>query len=148
MLAELAAANAAYAIIKSCLQNTGELASAGQALVSYFDNKNALQKKANNKGGGSDLEEFMALEQLKQQEQELKDLMIYAGRPGLWQDWIGFQAEAARRRREAALEETRKKVRRNEMIYYAFEWVLGIVLFLVFASAIIIGFYIYLKSRG
>ena len=148
MIAELAAANAAYAVIKTCLQNTGELASAGQALVSYFDNKNSLQKKVNSKGGGSDLEEFMALEQLKQQEQELKDLMIYAGRPGLWQDWIGFQAEAARKRREAALEETRKKVRRNEMLYYAFEWVLGIVIALVFAGAIIVGAYIYLKSRG
>ena len=148
MIAELAAANAAYAVIKTCLQNTGELASAGQALVSYFDNKNSLQKKVNSKGGGSDLEEFMALEQLKQQEQELKDLMIYSGRPGLWQDWIGFQAEAARKRREAALEETRKKVRRNEMLYYAFEWVLGIVIALVFAGAIIVGAYIYLKSRG
>ena len=148
MIAELAAANAAYAVIKTCLQNTGELASAGQALVSYFDNKNSLQKKVNSKGGGSDLEEFMALEQLKQQEQELKDLMIYSGRPGLWQDWINFQAEAARGRREAALEETRKKVRRNEMLYYAFEWVLGIVIALVFAGAIIIGVYIYWKTRG
>jgi uncharacterized protein YdcH (DUF465 family) len=147
MIAELAAANAAYAVIKTCLQNTGELASAGQALVSYFDNKNALQKKANSKGGGSDLQEFMALEQLKQQEQELKDLMIYSGRPGLWQDWIGFQAEAARARREAALEETRKKVRRNEMLYHAFEWVLGIVIALVLAGAITVGVYIYLKSR-
>ena len=148
MLAELAAANAAYAIIKNCLQNTGEIASAGQALVSYFDNKNALQKKANDKGGSSDLQEFMALEQLKQQEEELKQLMIYSGRPGLWQDWITFQAEAARGRREAALEVVRRKARRNAVLYQAFEWVLGIVIALVLAGAITVGAYIYLKNRG
>jgi hypothetical protein len=148
MIAELAAANAAYAVIKTCLQNTGELASAGQALVSYFDNKNALQKKANSKGGGSDLQEFMALEQLKQQEEELKQMMIYSGRPGLWQDWINFQAQAARGRREAALEETRKKARRNAMLYHAFEWALGILCAVILSGFILVGAYFYIKNRG
>lgn len=122
MLAELAAANAAFAIIKQAFQNTGELASAGNALVSYFNNKNALQKKANARGNRSDLEEFLALEQLKRQEEELKNLMIYSGRPGLWQDWIQFQAQAARSRREAEAEQVRKRRARLRKIYVAAEW--------------------------
>ena len=148
MLAELAAANAAFAIIKGALQNTGEIASAGQALVSYFDNKSALQKKTNDKGGSSDLQEFMALEQLKQQEEELKQLMIYSGRAGLWQDWIKFQAEAARGRREAILEEKRKKAIRNAKIYQVFEWCLGIFIALVVSACILFGAYVYVKSKG
>ena len=148
MIAELAAANAAYAVIKTCLQNTGELASAGQALASYFDNKSALQKKSNEKGNRSDLEEFMALEHLKQQEQELEQLMIYQGRPGLWSDWIKYQADAARGRREAALEETRRKARRDAKIYQIFEWTLGIFIALVGLACILFGAYVYVKSKG
>lgn len=148
MLAELAACNAAFAIVKSAISNTGEIASAGQALVSYFDNKSALQKKSNEKGNRSDLEEFMALEQLKQQEKELEQLMIYQGRPGLWSDWIKFQADAARGRREAALEETKRKAKRDAKIYEIFEWTLGIFIVLVVSACILFGAYVYVKRQG
>lgn len=128
MLAELAAANAAFAIIKQAFQNTGELASAGQALVSYFDNKSSLQKKVNQKGPRSDLEEFLALEQLKKQEVELKEMMIYNGRAGMWQDWLQFQAEAARARREAEQAERRRIAERRAKLYKAFEYTLAALL--------------------
>jgi hypothetical protein len=112
MLAELAAANAAFAVIKQAVQNGKEIAAAGSAVAEFVGAKEKLQRKASKKGGGSDLEEFMALEQLKQQEEELKTIMIYAGRPGLWTDWQKFQAEArvARREAEIAAAQKRKKV--------------------------------------
>lgn len=103
MLAELAAANAAFAVIKQAVQNGKEIAAAGSAVAEFVGAKEKLQYKAQKKGGGSDLEEFMALEQLKQQEDELKTIMIYAGRPGLWHDWQKFQAKARVARREAAV---------------------------------------------
>ena len=103
MLAELAAANAAFAVIKQAVQNGKEIASAGSAIAEFVGAKEKLQAKAQKKGGGSDLEEFMALEKLKQQEEELKTIMIYAGRPGLWPDWQRFQAKARVARREAAI---------------------------------------------
>ena len=43
----------------------------------------------------------MALEKINEQEKQLKEIMIYAGRPGLWQDWQKFQAEARKSRRYA-----------------------------------------------
>ena len=114
MLLELAAANAAFAVIKEAVQNSGDIMNAGQALFQYFDNKDAIQKKANAKGGSDrgDLEEFMALEKLKQQEEELKQMMIYSGRGGLWQDWLKFQSDAKRKREEAE----RQKVLRKQRI--------------------------------
>ena len=114
MLLELAAANAAFAVIKEAVQNSGDIMNAGQALFQYFDNKDAIQKKANEKGGSNrgDLEEFMALEKLKQQEEELKQMMIYSGRGGLWQDWLKFQSDAKRKREEAE----RQKVLRKQRI--------------------------------
>ena len=114
MLLELAAANAAFAVIKECVQNSGDIMNAGQALFQYFDNKDAIQKKAAAKGGSDrgDLEEFMALEKLKQQEEELKQMMIYSGRGGLWQDWLKFQSDAKRKREEAE----RQKILRKQRI--------------------------------
>lgn len=109
MLAELAAANAAFAVIKTAVQNGREIASAGSAIADFVGAKEALQKKAQKKGGGSDLEEFMGLEKIRQQEEELKTIMIYAGRPGLWHDWQKFQAKARIARREAEIAAANKR---------------------------------------
>ena len=112
MLAELAAANAAFQVIKTAVQNGRDIASAGQAIAQFVGAKEDLQKKVQKKGGGSDLEEFMALEELRNREEELKTFMIYAGRPGLWGDWQRFQAKAriARREAEEAAARRRKKI--------------------------------------
>ena len=100
MLAELMIANQAFAVIKEAVQNSGDIMNAGDALFKYFDSKAELQKKANEKGGSSrgDLEEFMALEKLKQQEEELKQMMIYSGRGGMWDDWLAFQVKVKKKR--------------------------------------------------
>ena len=114
MLAELAIANACFATIKEAVAHSGDLMAAGDALFKYFDNKDALQKKANAKGGEArgDLEEFMALEILKNQEIELREMMQWQGRSGLFQDWLKFQSEAKRRREDAE----RQKVLRKQRI--------------------------------
>jgi cytochrome P450 len=57
----------------------------------------------------------MALEQIKEKEEELKKIMIYLGRPGLWQDWQAFQAEARKSRRYA---EKMAEKRREEIMEY------------------------------
>ena len=111
MLAELAAANAAFAVIKQAVSNGKEIAAAGNAIAEFVGAKEKLQAKAQKKGGGSDLEEFMALEKIRQQEEELKQIMIYAGRPGLWADWQRFQAKARVARREAEMAATARRKR-------------------------------------
>ena len=109
MLAELAAANAAFAVIKQAVSNGKEIAAAGSAIAQFVGAKEKLERKAQQKGGGSDLEEFLALEKIKEQEKQLKELMIYTGRPGLWNDWQRFQAKARVARREAEVTAARKR---------------------------------------
>jgi hypothetical protein len=122
MLLELAAANAAFAVIKEAVQNSGELIQAGKAVFDYFDNKSKIQEKvvATPDHKRSDIEEFFALEQLKKQEQELKEMFIYQGRPGLWDDWNKFQVQARHKREEASREaiklEQEKKQKRKDII--------------------------------
>ena len=135
MLAELAAANAAFAVIKTAVQNGREIASAGKAIANFVGAKEELQRRANKKGGGSDLEEFMALEELREKEKQLKEIMIYAGRPGLWNDWQRFQAKARVARREAEQERIRKRKHHFEVAVITF---LLIVFACVLASAVLL----------
>jgi|TARA_B110000483_G_scaffold225378_1_gene284952 hypothetical protein len=98
MLAELAIANAAFGVIKNAITNGQELHSVAGQVTSYFDSKSTIAKKANNGGSKSDMEAFMALEALKEQDTELREIMIYAGRANMYDDWLKFQSDCKRAR--------------------------------------------------
>ena len=120
MLAELAAANAAFGIIKNFVSNGKELSGCAKQISDFVFSKEQIEKNLKKKkargAGGADLDEFMALEQIREKEEELKKIMIYLGRPGLWQDWQAFQAEARKSRR---YQEKMAEKRRQELIEYA-----------------------------
>jgi molecular chaperone GrpE (heat shock protein) len=134
MLAELAAANAAFGVIKQTVMNGKDLASAAHSIGEYIGIKEKLEKEGHKKKnsfwasfkgkGANDLDEFMALEKIKEQEHELKELMMLYGRYHLWDDWLRFQAEM-RKKRRAAEEKARKK--RKQIIEIALITLLIIV---------------------
>ncbi len=133
MLAELAAANAAFSVIKSFISNGKELTGCAKHISDFVFAKEAIQKKANkqkSKGGGADLEEFMALEEIREKEEELKKMMIYLGRPGLWQDWQEFQAEARKSRRY----QEKMAIKRQEEIMEYVGYSLGFIVIIFFAG--------------
>ena len=140
MLAELAAANAAFAVIKQCVQNGRELTAAGEAIAKFVTAKEELQRKGSKKKAKGintpDLEEFMALEKIREQEEQLKQFMIYAGRPGLWNDWQKFQAEARKSRR---VQEELARRRREEMIEMMGY---GLVVFIIVAAVVAFGVWV------
>ena len=129
MLAELAIANAAFAVIKETVANGGDIMAAGKHLFSFFDNKAAIAKKAND--SGSDSEAFFALEQIKQNEKELQELMMWCGRAGLWDDWLNFQVQAKRNREADARAEILARIKRREAIW---GWVNGILIAICVAT--------------
>jgi hypothetical protein len=145
MLVELAAANAAFSVIKQALANGKELSALGGRVFDYFDNKAKIQEKATQKGGGSDMQEFMALEQLKQQEEHLRESMVYAGRAGMWDDWQKFQAAAARRRREAKEAAAREAIRRKERAERFAEYFAIGVATIVLAGLMVYGMVLYVR---
>tara|TARA_B100001939_G_scaffold254961_1_gene221855 strand:- start:1061 stop:1504 length:444 start_codon:yes stop_codon:yes gene_type:complete len=118
MLAELAACNAAFAVIKQCVQNGGEIVNAGKAIAKFVSGKEELQRKVagkdKSKASSSDLEAFIALEKIRQEEEQLKQLMIYTGRPGLWSDYQKYCAQARRARRE---EEKERQAKRRKLLF-------------------------------
>ena len=104
MIAELAAFNAAFGVVKGFIANGRELhdcfGQIGQMVNAKEDLKSRQQKNKKSLFA-SDAEEFMALEQIARAEQELQDFMVYYGRAGLWDDFIVFQAKARKARLEA-----------------------------------------------
>lgn len=101
MLVEIAAANAAFGILKTALSNGKDLYECGNVAKKYFDNKSVIAKRVASKGK-SDLDAFMALEKIKEQEEWLREHMIYAGRPDMWPDWLRFQSDCKQERERAA----------------------------------------------
>jgi flavin-dependent dehydrogenase len=85
MLAELAAANAAYHVIKQAVTNGNELANYAKHISKWVGAEEDLQKKVDKQKNsvfnkilgkeGDDFEEFMALDKIKQQKSELVSYM-------------------------------------------------------------------------
>ena len=137
MIAELAAANAAFDVIKQTIQNGQEIYAAGEALAEYFGIKSEIQKKAHEHGHKSDLQAFMAAEQLKKQEEELKNMMIYQGRGGMWQDWLQFQADMKASREEEAKEKKLAKQKRKKKLIQTLQYsALGIAIVAIIGGSI------------
>ena len=116
MIAELAAANAAFGVIKEALSNGKELYEAGEALADYFGLKSKIQQRAHEHGYKSDIQAFMAAEQLKEQEQALKNMLIWQGRPGQWDRWLEHQKLMKESRDAEAKEIEAKKRKRKQLL--------------------------------
>jgi len=133
MLAELAIANAAFAVVRETVANGGDIIAAGQHIFKFFDSKSEIAKKAN--ASGSDSEAFFALEQIKQHEKDLQEMFIYQGRAGLWDDWLKFQAEAKRKREAEARAIALEKIKRKEQIW---AWINGVLIVISVVTGVII----------
>lgn len=127
MLAEMAIASAAFSTIKQFVSDGKELYEMGESLTSYFTAKKEIQQKANKNGYKSDLEAFMAAEQLAAMENELKEMMIYQGRAGMWNDWLQFQANAKNKREEEALAIKRASIKRKQKIAKQIEIAVAVI---------------------
>ena len=140
MLAELAAFTAAYKTVKGAVQAGRELVTVAQSIGTMVQSKDdlhrRLQKKKNspfNSRAQTDLEEFLALEEIKQAEKDLEMMMVYVGRAGLKDDWLRYQAEARKQRKEA---ERRAQQEREELIDTIITVTSSFVGFLLLAAGI------------
>lgn len=135
MLEYVAAANAAYGIIRKAIENGRELHDCAKAVADITHAEDALRNQAQRDKNSfwsrvsgkedNDLESFMALEKIKQQQQQLKEAMIYYGRPGLHQDYIKYCVEARKSREYAVKEKARAWQELKDLLLTIVLWVLG-----------------------
>ena len=130
MLAELAAANAAFGVIKQAISNSKELADVGKSITAFVGAEEDLKAKAEakkkspwNKVLGKDanlFEEFLALEKIQQQKAQLQSHMRLYGRPGMYDAWVEYQAEARKARKEAIAQREKERQEMIEVLTWIF----------------------------
>jgi len=136
ILETIAAANAAYSVIRTCIQNGREgadlMASVGKFLTAEDDLKQAVQKKKNSPltaitgGEEGDWEEFQALEQIREQRKELESYIRLYGAPGQWDRWLQWETEARKARQAAKKAAEKAREERMEKIQIATGIILAI----------------------
>ena len=140
-IAAVKVANDAIGAVKELLSNVQSIGQIGDHLTKITDAKEELKQKADE----GDLRAFMQLEEIQKQEYQLKQMMIYQGRPGLWQDYQNFQRtrkqirENEIKRKEAAKAHRRRQIR---------DWCIGITVTIGILSAIgLVGYIFYWISK-
>ena len=130
------AANAAYGVIKKCLENGREVKDmvghVGKFLSAEDDLKEAVKRKKNNPitaitgGAEGDWEEFQALEKIQEQRRELESWCRLYAPSGTWDRWIAWQAEARKARKAAQKQKEKEREEFVEAVMYAFSGLLAI----------------------
>ena len=116
-------ANSAFAVIKQTIENGRELSSAGAAIAKFVGAEEQLKKDLDKKKNSiwtnflgkedNDLEEFMALEEIRVKNEQLREFMQLYGRANLYNDYISYCADARKARKEARIkaEQQREKIK-------------------------------------
>ena len=144
-IAVVQTANTAIGAVKELLKNGKDITDCAEQLGKYFDAKAEIQKKSgSSQSTGSDLENFLHLEKLKQAEIELKDMLIYQGRANLYTDFLRFQAEAKRNRDEALEAKKKAKIAKQKRNADIFKFV--VVVFSCLLGVVVVGGFVYWLS--
>jgi hypothetical protein len=154
VLEALVLANSAYQVIRQTIQNGREISSAGQAIANFVGAEDQLQQDLHKRKNSiwtnflgktdNDLEEFMALEEIRRKKEILREFMQLHGRANLYTDYIAFCAEARKKRKQAAIDRQKNKEKIQDMIL---KIILGILITALFSGVITV-LVIIAKKRG
>jgi len=140
-IAAIKIANEAIGAIKEFAGHVSSVGEMGPQLTKLADAKENIQKKA----ADGDMDAFFALEKIRQQEAEIKQMFIYSGRAGLWDDYQRFmqtrkELREKEKKRVEAKKLAKKKAIKNGLTY----GLVGIALLGVVGGAV--AFVLYLIS--
>lgn len=126
ILETVMAANAAYGVIKQCLQNgkevTGLVSEVGKFIQAEETLQEEYKKRKDNpfaKALGKDItdwEHFQHLEDIRHKRQELESWCRLYAPAGTWDRWVKYQADARIARKEARKAAERAREERIELI--------------------------------
>ena len=134
-IAVIQVANEAINGIKELAGHVTSVGQMGKHLTKLADAEEEIQRKAD----AGCMDHFWALEDIKKKNYEIKQMFIYAGRPGLWEDYQTFIKNRKQLKENARKREALRKARRKRLIK---EWSLGITVAVAALSAIGLGVYI------
>ena len=119
-------ANSAFAVIKQTIENGRELSSAGAAIAKFVGAEEQLKQDLHKRKSSiwtnflgktdNDLEEFMALEEIRVKNEQLREFMQLYGRANLYTDYIAFCAEARKKRKQAKIDAKKRREKIKEIV--------------------------------
>lgn len=147
-------ANSAFAVIKQTIENGRDISSAGSAIAKFVGAEDQLQQDLNKRKNSiwtnflgktdNDLEEFMALEQIRVKKDQIREFMQLYGRANLYTDYIQYCADARKARKEARIKALKRKQKMQDTILKV---VLAILITAVLSGAVAVLFII-AKKKG
>lgn len=142
-LAVVGAANAAIGQIKTLIGHGNDISSMGKQLGAILTAEETLKaqgetrkKSLLSKALGKDedsFEEFMHLEKIREARKEVESMMRLYGRPGLYNDWVNFQVEVRRKKKQEAEERAKARAHLMDML----QWGVAGLIFLAFCVGLI-----------
>lgn len=126
ILETVMAANAAYGVIKQCLQNGKEVTGLVSEVGKFIQAEETLQEEYKKRKDNplakvlgkdiSDWEHFQHLEDIRHKRQELESWCRLYAPAGTWDRWVKYQADARIARKEARKAAERAREERVELI--------------------------------
>lgn len=138
-IAAIKIANEAIGAIKEFAGHISSVGEMGPQLTKLADSKEQIEKKAKD----GDMDAFFALEDIRRKEAEIKQMFIYQGRAGLWDDYQTFmrtrkELKEKERQRAKAKKVARKKAIRDGLTYAG----VGLLVLGVVGGAVAFVFYL------
>ena len=146
MLAEIALANALYKTVSTAFKNGKSIYDMGSQLTDYFSATHEVQKKAGDSSSkGTALEAYQFQEQQRIQRANLEWHMKKSRLNG-WTDFVRFEAEWHRQRREEEAAVIKKKARQAAKLQKDIALGINVGICMILALGILFGIAIYIKG--
>jgi hypothetical protein len=146
MLAEIALANALYKTVSTAFKNGKSIYDMGSQLTDYFSATHEVQKKAGDSSSkGTALEAYQFAEQQRIQRANLEWHMKKSRLNG-WTDFVRFEAEWHRQRREEEAAVIKKKARQAAKLQKDVALGINVGICMILALGLLFGIAVYIKG--
>ena len=146
MLIEIAAANLAFKTVSTLLKNGKQLYQIGSQMNDYLSASQKVKEKAGDANShGTALECFQFAEQERIRRSQL-EFHLKKSRLNGWSDFVKFEAEWHRQRKEEEKEKINARIRRNNKIQKDVTLAINIGIFMIVAVGILFGIAVYMRN--
>ena len=146
MLIEIAAANLAFKTVSTLLKNGKQLYQIGSQMNDYLSASQKVKDKAGDANSrGTALECFQFAEQERVRREQLEHVLKKSRLNG-WIDFVKFEAEWHRQRKEEEKEKINARIRRNNKIQKDIALAINIGICMIIALGLLFGIAVYMKG--
>ena len=146
MLLEIAAANAIFKTLSTAFKNGKQLYEVGGQVSDYLSATQKVKEKAGDASSrGTALECFQSAEQQRVQREQLEHFLKKSRLNG-WSDFVKFEAEWHRQRREEEQEKVNTRIRRNAKLQKDVALGINVGICMILALGLLFGIAVYLKG--